>query len=598
MTSASACAISNQTKPVAAPGKPTKNWVRPAGARITRPLGPPAAAKSEECNKLHLLTVGLEDYYHVSALKRIIEPTRWSRFESRVEIGTDRTLDLLDEYGVKATFFVLGWVADMVPELVRKVASRGHEIASKGYRPHGLRQLSPGEFRDDLAKAREALVRASGQRIIGFRVGRRWLSSKDLWALDVLAEEGYLYDSSIKPMLRAFAGEPWRRFAHKHEAGSRSIWEFPLSTAEVLGLTVPIAGGNYFRQLPHGLVQRAVAHWDRKYEAPFVMYFHTWELDPDQPRVTAAPLYQRVRHYRNLGKMEGMLRDYLERYRFQSIAQRLDVETVDPDAPLPAAMAPAPIRVIAPASPSKPGAAATPVSVVVPCFNEEAVLPYLQKTLDEVAAGVAERYRLHYVFVNDGSSDQTAAILDRTFAPRPDCTVIHHPGNQGVSAAILTGIRESKTDIVCSIDCDCTYDPHQLADMIPLLTDGVDLVTASPYHPKGSVKNVPAWRLSLSRSASAFYRVVLRHKLQTYTSCFRVYRRSTVLGLELREPEFLGITELIGQVDLNGGTIVEFPAVLEVRVLGRSKMKVVRTIFGHLGLLTRLLFQRMTGIRR
>ena len=133
--------------------------------------------------------------------------------------------------------------------------------------------------------------------------------------------------------------------------------------------------------------------------------------------------------------------------------------------------------------------------------------------------------------------------------------------------------------------------------MIPLLTEGVDLVTASPYHSLGGVRNVSAWRLSLSKSASAFYRLVLRQKLATYTSCFRVYRRSAILALPLREPGFLGITELLGRLDLSGGRILEYPTVLEVRVLGRSKMKVVRTIFGHLGLLCSLMLERCMSRR-
>ncbi|MGH7499282.1 MAG: DUF3473 domain-containing protein [Gemmatimonadales bacterium] len=553
--------------------------------------------------KAHLLTVALEDYYHVSPLNRIIEPAKWSRFERRLEIGTERTLALLDEFKIRATFFVLGWVADTAPELVCKVASRGHEIASRGYYHRGIWQMTPGEFREDLVRAQEALERASGQKVLGYRVARRWFNHDDLWALEELARAGYVYDSSIKPILRAYAREPWRRFAHQHRTASGMIWEFPLSSAEFLGLKIPIAGGNYFRQLPQPLMRRAVARWDRTYHAPFVMYFHTWELDPDQPRIQAVPFHQQVRQYRNLGKMEGILREYLSRYRFESIAQRLGIEARMPSLELAVASTPAarPVRVFTPAGlegPTRSGVAPAQVSVVIPCFNEEAALPYLSNTLEQVAEKLSDRYQLSLIFVNDGSTDSTAAVLDRVFGNRPNCTVIHQPANQGVSAAILTGIRRADTEVVCSIDCDCTYDPHELGAMIPLLTAGVDLVTASPYHSGGGVRNVPAWRLSLSKSASAFYRLVLHQKLSTYTSCFRVYRRSAILALPLREPGFLGITEMLGRLDLRGGRILEFPTVLEVRVLGRSKMKVVRTILGHLGLLGSLLAQRVLGHQR
>ena len=150
---------------------------------------------------------------------------------------------------------------------------------------------------------------------------------------------------------------------------------------------------------------------------------------------------------------------------------------------------------------------------------------------------------------------------------------------------------------MCSIDCDCTYDPLQLENLLPLLTDGVDMVTGSPYHPDGEVRNVPGWRLFLSKSLSGLYGIVLHQKLATYTSCFRVYRRSSVEELHIREGGFLGVAEMLGRLDLGGGRIVECPAVLEVRLLGRSKMKTVRTIFGHLRLLASLAFARITGRR-
>ncbi len=539
--------------------------------------------------KRHLLTIALEDYYHVSPLKGIIAQARWNRFERRLEIGTNRTLDLLDEFGIRGTFFVLGWVADAAPELVRKVADRGHEIASKGYFHQSIRQMPPGKFRDDLARAREALERAAGQRVVGYRVAQHWFDPNDLWALEVLAEQGYAYDSSIKPVLRAYARERWRRFAHRHPTPHGSIWEFPPSTADVLGFAIPIAGGNYFRQLPHALVKRSVAKWDRSYDAPFVMYFHTWELDPHQPRIHAAPLLQRVRQYRNLSRMEGILRDYFREYRFEGISRRLGIA---PAAAGPPAESSRPLAPVILEPPRANGNRLSSVSVVIPCYNEQAVLPYLSNTLEQVADKLSPHYSLRFILVNDGSTDGSRATLEELFAGRPNFTVIHHPSNQGVAAAILTGIRSADTEIVCSIDCDCTYDPLELGAMIPLLVDGVDLVTASPYHHLGGVRNVPGWRLALSRSASASYRLVLRQKLQTYTSCFRVYRRSAVLSLPLREPGYLGITELLGLLDLRGGIIVEHPAVLEARLLGHSKMKVLRNILGHTRLLGGLLRQQ------
>ena len=158
----------------------------------------------------------------------------------------------------------------------------------------------------------------------------------------------------------------------------------------------------------------------------------------------------------------------------------------------------------------------------------------------------------------------------------------------------MTGFKACDTEIVASIDADCSYDPHELAGMVPLLTDDVDLVTASPYHPDGSVLNVASWRLFLSRSLSAIYRQVLHNDLHTYTSCFRVYRRSAAIRIPIIERGFLGVVEFIGKLDLSGSRIVEYPTRLEVRMLGRSKMRVLKTIGGQLALLRKLIVIRLT----
>jgi glycosyltransferase involved in cell wall biosynthesis len=194
--------------------------------------------------------------------------------------------------------------------------------------------------------------------------------------------------------------------------------------------------------------------------------------------------------------------------------------------------------------------------------------------------------------VDDGSTDRTWSILRQLFGEKPDCTLIRQPTNLGVGAAILTGIRAAPTEIACSIDCDCTYDPSELVRLLPKLTANIDLVTGSPYHPAGRVLGVQRWRLFLSKAASALYRRVLRHKLHTYTSCFRVYRRSAILQLELKRQGFLGIAELIGKLDLNGHSIAECPATLTARAHGFSKMKTARVLAGHIGLLCELLALR------
>lgn len=547
-----------------------------------------------------LLTVEVEDYFHVGRFDAFISRDRWYRFEGRIEQNTRRALDLVESFGVRATFFVLGWVAENMPELVREIVTRGHEVASLGYDHRTILEMGPPEFRADVLRAREALERATGLRVLGHRVPH-YLGPYDLWALDVLAEEGFAYDSSIKPLFWRFASQPERRLAHRHEAGELAIWEFPLS-AWHWGLSIPIAGAGYFRHLPHPIVRRAVRRWLARHPEPFLMYFRVWELDPEQPHIQTAPLYERLRHYRNLDKMAGRLKDYFQEYEVRGIADHLGL--LDEHGRLPAAMPAAvpastlPVEVQASptASPGRvAGAPRTPVSVVVPCFNEEASLQYLANTLRSVEVKLGGTYDLRFVFVDDASTDGTPELLARLFGGRANCTIIRHAQNSGVAAAIMTGTRAAQTEIVCSMDADCTYDPHEIGRMIPMLVDGVDLVTASPYHPQGAVRNVPGWRLLLSRGASFLYRRVLSQPLYTYTSCFRVFRRDAVAGIALQESGFLGVAEMLGRMILEGRKIVEFPAVLEVRLLGHSKMKAMRGVAGHLKLLRRLLMLRLRG---
>jgi polysaccharide deacetylase family protein (PEP-CTERM system associated) len=542
--------------------------------------------------KQHLLTVLLEDYFHVGAFNRLIQSGQWYRFETRFAQNTRKALDLLDRYDIKATFFVLGWIADQQPELVREVAERGHEIASRGYYPRSVRHLTPEEFREDLLRADEALQRASGQRIVGYRAAQKLYVPEDLWVLDILAEAGYAYDSSVMPHKRAANQDNNLRFAFVHEAGGRRLWEFPYSSVRFGPLVVPIAGGNYFRQIPHTLIKHAVARWNRLSNAPFVMYFHVWELDPEQPRINASPL-TRLRHYRKLDKMRWVLEDYLSQYKFVGGAEYLSIDTRQAAGEIRPVT---PEILSGPLPPLRPALPGTPVSIVIPCYNEEKALPYLANTLRSVEEKLGAKYDLRFIFVDDCSRDRTWELLQELFGGNPRYKLARHEQNGGVAAAILTGLRAAETEVICSMDCDCTYDPHELGRMIPLLTDDVAMVTASPYHPQGEVRNVPSWRLSLSRGASWLYRQVLRQPLYTYTSCFRVYRRSVVKHVTLQESGFLGVAEMLGKLDLSRARVVEYPATLEVRLFGESKMKVGRTIMGHLKLMSRLLRLRFSRV--
>ena len=563
----------------------------------------PEKAPCPRATKTHLLTIGLEDYFHGSALHSSVAERHWPRLESRVLANTERTLELLAEYEIRATFFILGWVAERIPSVVEQVAGAGHEVACKPYYPKTVGEMSPDTFRAELTRSRDAVEAAAGVAVLGHRIARGSLSLEDLWVLDVLAEEGFVYDSSISPRFRAIVDEPWRRFPHVHASKHGDIWELPISSSGTDGFLLPAGGGNYIRQLPPAVMRLAFEHWHANYESPFNMYFHVWELDPELPRISRAPLLQQIRQYRNLRKMPDLLRYYFQRYEFRSIAALLGLEQ---DAVAPSAaeretptVATAALHLAASSASRDDGQRPSSneqresVTIVIPCYNEEAILPYLSNTLEEVGTELADRYELKFIFVDDCSTDATWEALRDTFGGEPRCTFIRHKHNQGVSAAIINGIRAAQTEIVCSIDCDCTYDPRQLKDMLPLLTGDVTLVTSSPYHAQGDVLNVPPWRLFLSRTLSRMYGVILRHRIATVTSCFRVYRRSKVVDIQLQHGTFLGLAELLAEIDLAGGKVVEHPAVLEGRLLGYSKMNTLSTILGHIRLFGRMARRRL-----
>lgn len=545
----------------------------------------------ETPDQRHILTVVIEDYYQVGAFSHLIPRSNWDRFESRIEVNTRRILDLLDDTGNTATFYVCGWIADNYPDLLKEVVNRGHEIACQGYFHHFIEEMTPQAFRDDVRRSREAAERAIGARVKGFRIGRGWIGPGDLWALDVLAEEGFDHDSSVCPIGRQFADQPDKFFLHRHEHEGRGLWEVPVSTWRIAGLSLPISGGNYLRQLPERPVRWAIDKWSREKADPLVFYIHVWELDPDQPSITAATLLQKLRHYRNLARMPERVRHYLQAYRFTSIAGRLGFvqEPVVSPAARPVTEAEQP------ADSAKSPGIRTPVTLAVPCYNEETALPYLESNLARFARLASDRYDLRFVFVDDGSQDNTLAELRSRFGGRADCKIIGHDRNRGVAAACLTGIENADTELVAVIDADCTFNPQQLLTMLPLMTGDVDLVITSPLHRLGRVVNVPAWRLMLSRGAAFLYRRVLRHKFSSYTSCFRVYRRHTVTGMALHFKGFCGVAEILGRLDLAGHRIIECPAVLDVRLMGYSKINTLRTIIDHLRLIARLAAVRWLG---
>jgi polysaccharide deacetylase family protein (PEP-CTERM system associated) len=548
----------------------------------------PQAASHTPGRPAALCTVTLEDYYRSAALRPWIRAENWYRFDRRLEASTARTLEFLASCQAQATFFVAADLVAEMPVLLRSISGAGHELAAAGDPRVSAASLGRSSAAREAVRWREELEQVSGQRVYGFRSAAGWLRREDLWLLDVLAESGYAYDSSIRPALLSDPLAPKRNGGGSVLRLSNGLSEVAISSVGIWGVRVPIGGGSAFRLLPWRSLRRAIARRAGDPGHPYVMHIRTWELDPDQPQIRGTSAVARLRHYRNLDRMSARLRDVLASRRGLSIASHLALRSAHLPGHVSSNGSSAShhrpdLTTASPQPPTRPRR--TPVTLVVPCFNEEQSLRYLERTLESVQTAYRDQYTFAYLFVDDCSTDGTWDLLHELFGHREDCTLVRHPQNRGVAAAIQTGLRQSRTDIVCSIDCDCTYDPHELGRMIPLLGDGVDVVTASPYHPAGHVRNVPAWRLLLSKTLSRMYRVVLRQKLFTYTSCFRVYRRETVASLDVRHPGFLGVAELITRLDGAGRRVVEYPTTLEVRVLGHSKMRVLRTAIGHAGLL-------------
>lgn len=531
--------------------------------------------------KTHIFTVNVEEYFHVAALRGVVLEKHWERLEPRMEANLEFVFDLLRRHQATATFFVYGRIAELEPDLVRRIVAEGHEVASRGYQPRHPDRIPRDRFLAEIDRAKEVLEAAGANEVLGFRASD-WLCERHLWMLDELAARGYAYDASLSSAGRRFAGRPEMHSVHPYRGGP--MWELPIATVGAAGLRLAISGGNYIRQFPHKLLKRLVAWKSRHQSEPLVFYLHTWEVDPDEPELRGVPLLRRIRHYRRLGKPRWVFADYLSRYRFVAVADYLGLPHPGREPATP----PAPSGIAT----STGATAGVSVTLVVPMYNEHKTLRYLQRTLLELRRRLGGRYRVRFLLVDDGSSDDTPVELERYFGDLDDCRIVRHDSNRGVAAAIFTGIREAGTEWVCSVDCDCSYDPAVLEEMLPML-ELADMATASPYHPQGKVYNVPGWRLFLSRNLSRLYSAILGERLYTFTSCCRVYRRSAVLAHPPTRGDFLGVAEMLLSLHRAGGRVVEHPAVLESRLLGESKMKIGRTIVGHLGLLREAAARRM-----
>ncbi len=266
------------------------------------------------------MTVDVEDYFHVAALSKAISRNDWSTMEYRAEANTHKLLDLFAETGVKATFFILGWVAHRSPQLIRQIHDAGHEVGCHGMSHRLVYEQTPEEFTQETRDSKAMLEDATGAKVAGYRAASWSITRQSLWALDVIHSAGFEYDSSVFPIRHDLYGIPDapKRPGLLKTPNGHSLVEFPPSTATFLGVSVPVAGGGYFRLLPYWVTRMGLRQINRDLGQAFIFYLHPWEVDPDQPRIDAGWL-SRFRHYTNLRKTHQRLRDLIGEFRFTTV---------------------------------------------------------------------------------------------------------------------------------------------------------------------------------------------------------------------------------------------------------------------------------------
>lgn len=268
---------------------------------------------------VNAMSVDVEDYFQVSAFERVVARGDWSGLESRVVGNTEKLLEVFDRHAVRSTFFILGWVAERFPSLVRQIADLGHEVASHGFNHELVYSLTASQFRDDVRRAKQTIEDASGRAVRGYRAPSFSVVDRSLWALDVLIEEGHQYDASIFPIHHDRYGIPAApRHLHVIERPAGRIVEVPGSTTRVGGVNVPVAGGGYFRLLPYWWTRWGINRVNRVERKPVTFYLHPWEIDPHQPRLAVSKTTA-WRHYTGLDTAAARLERLLRDFRFDAI---------------------------------------------------------------------------------------------------------------------------------------------------------------------------------------------------------------------------------------------------------------------------------------
>lgn len=270
--------------------------------------------------KNNVMSVDVEDYYQVSAFAESVATNEWEQHESRVVANTHRLLKLFSEKNIKATFFVLGWVAEREPQLVKEIFNQGHEVASHGFSHQLIYNQSQKIFKEETIKSKKLLEDLIGEEVIGYRAASYSITKRNLWALDILQEAGFVYDSSIFPIRHDRYGiADAKTTPHKLTTpNGGELIEFPLTTRRLGKFNIPVAGGGYFRLYPYFLTRHFLRAVNKKQDEQFVFYLHPWEVDPAQPRIDAS-WFSKFRHYNNLDKCEARLSSLMDDFNFTTM---------------------------------------------------------------------------------------------------------------------------------------------------------------------------------------------------------------------------------------------------------------------------------------
>jgi polysaccharide deacetylase family protein (PEP-CTERM system associated) len=272
----------------------------------------------------NVVSFDVEDYFHVGAFADRVDKSQWSTFPSRVEANTNKILEMLAKSGNLGTFFVLGWVAEQFPHLIRRIAEAGHEIACHSHEHRTVFDLGPAEFRADTLEAKQSIENACGKPVLGYRAPSFSITNRSLWALEILVELGFQYDSSIFPVDHPNYGIPKTpRFPFLVKTNSGTLVEFPLTTVQLGGQTSPMSGGAYLRILPYWYMRWAFGYVNARENQPFCLYLHPWELDAEQPRLKGR-MTSRLRHYVGLKSTQSKLARLLEDFEYQGMGPMIE----------------------------------------------------------------------------------------------------------------------------------------------------------------------------------------------------------------------------------------------------------------------------------